>query len=80
MCSCVYFCFAVYIFIFLKKKDNFHFGLLTFVDSHENLLYSRMVVEIFVCLKSIDYTCLFERVGLFTIYLHSCYYVLQNYF
>ena len=60
--------------------DNFDFCFKKFVGSHENLLYLRMVVENFVCVKIIDFACLLGRVGLFAIYLHSYSYVLRNYF
>ena len=54
--------------------------LVKFVSSHENLLYLRMVVENYAFVKIIDFACLFERVGLFSVFLHSCNYVVQNYF
>ena len=47
----VYFGFVVYCFYSVEKMDNFHFGLVKFGDSHENLLKLLLVVENFVFLK-----------------------------
>ena len=58
----------LYIIFFVEKMDKLYFGL-KFVCSHENLLYLRMVVENFVFVKTIDFACLFERLGLFAVYI-----------
>ena len=47
----VYFGFVVYCFYSVKKMDNFHFGLVKFVDSHEILLKLLLIVENFVFVK-----------------------------
>ena len=42
--------------------DNFHCGLVKFVDSHEKLLKLLLVVEIFVFVKINDFEYLSEKI------------------
>ena len=58
----VYFVFVVYCFYSVEKMDNFHLGLVKFVDSHENLLKLLLVVEFFVFVKTNEFECLDEKV------------------
>ena len=43
--------FVLFSFFSVEKMDNFHFGLVKFVDSHENLLKLLLVKENFVFVK-----------------------------
>ena len=58
---CVYLGFVQY-FYSVGKMDNFHFGLVKFVDGHENLLKLLMIVENFVFVKINDFVYLCEDV------------------
>ena len=57
-----YFVFVVYCFYSVEKLDNFHFGLVKFVDTHENLLNLLLVVENFVFVKINDFEYLGEKI------------------
>ena len=59
---------------------KFHFGLVKFVDSHENLLKFLLVVENFVFVKINDFGYLGKKIKMFLINLHSVNCVLQSYF
>ena len=76
----VYFSFMFIVFVLLKKKDNFHFGFVKFVDSHENLLKLFLDFENFFFVKINDFGYLDEKVNLFVVNLHSCNCVLQKCF
>ena len=59
--------------------DNFLFGIVKFVNSHENLLKLLLDVENFVFVKINDFEYLDEKVFMFVVvYLHSYNCVLQS--
>ena len=58
---CAYFGF-VHCFYSVEKMDNFHCGLVQFVDSHENLLKLLLVVETFVFVKINGFVYLGEKI------------------
>ena len=60
--------------------DNFHFGPVKFVDSHEISLKLLLVVENFVFVKITDFKNLDEKFWMFVNYLHSYNCVLQSCF
>ena len=76
---CAYFDF-VPCFYSVEKMDNFHFGLVKFVDSYKNLLKLLLVIQNFVFLKIIAFEYLGEKIQVLVVYLHSYNCVLQSYF
>ena len=57
----VYFGFVVFCFYSVEKMDNFHFGLVKFVDSHESLLKLLLLVINFVFVKVKGFEYLSEK-------------------
>ena len=58
---CVYLGFVHY-FYSVEKMDNFYFGLVNCVGSHENLLKLLLIVENFVFVKINDFEYLDEKI------------------
>ena len=48
-------------FYSVEKMENFHFGLMKFLDIHENLLNLLLVVENFVFVKINDFEYLGKK-------------------